>query len=529
MDIKQLMGRVVDALYDGLTGGSAELPLPDNVTINWLMPGVPFHESAFDFAIAGPYAGPTQATLPEFRALVEFLMGEDGNGADGGEPMNRAEAIEQAKLLYQQNLLGTWEQWSRLADFIPLVKPPAEKSQWQARPETGKYKHVSVIYAQANQTLSQVYKDTLERCEVADEQLTEEQEKLVERMRALLVEEVEVEDFLTGEKKKEPRESRAMIAYKEKRNNYENAVTDYAARLARANSGTAADLIEWQRTGGIYRRRATEALRDWIATGYKNDVERAQATLSHILGGSMVQWKSNLLTILDDIENNTTGAFGYPFHPASVIPGAFARSGGWSQFEEFDMQRRITATTSARGGQASVGFQLGIFSVGGAGGGGVQEESVELESQSFGMEFEYTTVEIMRPAFNPNFFLSRGWRPRDEFVRDYGPLHSDGAKPPKGAMIGYPTKALFVRNLVIHSADIASFMRSRQDHVNAGGVVGIGPFVLGGRYQQTNRQHESNLDVQTASIRVNGLQLVGFISALFPYTANPSSDVQRWI
>jgi hypothetical protein len=172
MDIKQLMGRVIDALYDGLTGGSAELPLPDNVTINWLMPGVPFHESAFDFAIAGPYAGPTQATLPEFRALVESLMGDNGDGGDGGEPMTRAEAIEQAKLLYQQNLLGTWEQWSRLADFIPLVKPPAEKSQWQARPEAGKYKHVSVVYAQANQTLSQVYKDTLERCEVADEQLT---------------------------------------------------------------------------------------------------------------------------------------------------------------------------------------------------------------------------------------------------------------------------------------------------------------------------------------------------------------------
>jgi hypothetical protein len=40
---------------------------------------------------------------------------------------------------------------------------------------------------------------------------------------------------------------------------------------------------------------------------------------------------------------------------------------------------------------------------------------------------------------------------------------------------------------------------------------------------------ESNLDIQGASITVRGLQLVGFVSALFPYTANPSPDVKRWI
>ena len=105
----------------------------------------------------------------------------------------------------------------------------------------------------------------MERCEVADDELTEQQKKLVERAKALLQEKVEVEDFLTGEKKTEIRESRVMIAYKEKRVAYENAVIDYAVRLARANNGTSADLIEWSRSGGIYKQRANQALRDWIA------------------------------------------------------------------------------------------------------------------------------------------------------------------------------------------------------------------------------------------------------------------------
>ena len=55
MNLKELSGRIIDELYSGLTGGTAELPLPSNMMINWVQPGIPFHESAFDWAIAGPY------------------------------------------------------------------------------------------------------------------------------------------------------------------------------------------------------------------------------------------------------------------------------------------------------------------------------------------------------------------------------------------------------------------------------------------------------------------------------------------
>lgn len=75
MRLEDLSGKIIDELYSGLTGGSAELPLPENININWLQPGIPFHESAFDWAIAGPYAGPTPLTLDYFRELVETLQG----------------------------------------------------------------------------------------------------------------------------------------------------------------------------------------------------------------------------------------------------------------------------------------------------------------------------------------------------------------------------------------------------------------------------------------------------------------------
>ncbi len=528
LTLEQLCNRIIDELYAGLTGGSADLPLPQNMFINWVQPGIVFDESAFDWAIAGPYAGPTQQTLPFFRALVEANMA--GGGEAGGEPMERAAALEAAKAQYQSNLLGSWEQWSRLVDFIPLVNPRPEQTTPTTHSGQGKHKHVSVIYGQANQRLSQVYQDTLTRCWVADDPLTDEQKQMVERMKRLLQEEVEVEDLLTGEKKKEFRESRVMTMYKEKQLAYENAVIDYAARLARANNGTAADLIEWNRSGGIYKQRATAALRDWIANGYKRDVETAQATINQILGTSMVAWVDKLRLDLEDIENNVSGSYGYPFFPAACLPGSFARLRGWTRFQNYKLDQTVRSSGSSRSWGGSAGLNLGLFSIGASASGSHQQSNYSYQQETFGIDFEYMAVEIVRPAFNPNFFMSRGWKPKDSFIRDYKTaVHSDGKETPAGAMIGYPTKALFVRNLTIHSSSFANYMSQQQDSISAGGSFGWGPFSVGGRYSQSRRESESNLHIDGSKITMLGLQLVGFLSVLFPYTANPSPDVKKWI
>jgi hypothetical protein len=537
MKLEDLMGYVINQLEEGLTGGTADLPLPANMQLNWLSPGMPIDESFFDFAIAGPFAGPTPTTLDYFRELVETLMGpqqdadpDTGDAEASPLGLDRGQAIEEAKRMYQQHLLGCWEQWSRLVDFIPAAAPSEADNSWTAEAGAGQNKHVSVVYGQSNRKLSTVYKDTLQLCKVADDALTDEETQLLERMKALLSVEVEVEDFLTGEIKMEPRPSPAMDAYMKYKQAYEEAAIDYATRLARSSNGTASDAIEFQQSGGIYRQRAIQAQRDWIARGYKNDIERAQAAISHITGQSMVLWKDNLLQTVLNIENSTTGQFGASFAPASVIPGAFARSTGWSQFSERSLKRTVETSRSSRSGEGRGGLSLGIVTIGGGGGGSRTTQSMDFSRTEFGIEFEYTSVEIPRFSFEPSFFDSRGWKPDEVFVRDYQTdQHSDGEASPEGAMIGFPTKALFVRNLVIHSSEVVSFVRSKETTADGGGFIGIGPFVIGGKYQQSNRSSKRNFEYDGASIRVNGMQLMGFMSHRFNKAANPSPDVQKWI
>ncbi|WP_293572654.1 hypothetical protein [Phaeobacter sp.] len=536
MKLEDLMGYIIDQLEEGLTGGTADLPLPANTQLNWLSPGMSLDETFFDFAIAGPFAGPTPTTLEYFRELVETLMGpQQPQSPDLGEaevrPMglDRAQAIEEAKRLYQQHLLGCWEQWSRLVDFIPAAAPTEADSSWSAEPGAGQNKHVSVVYGQSNRKLSTVYKDTLQMCEVADDTLSAAEQATLERMKALLSTEQEVVDLL-GNTRVEPVPSPALQAYGTYKQAYEDAVIDYAMRLARSNNGSAADAAEFQQSGGIYRQRAIQAQRDWIARGYKNDVERAQAAINHITGKSMVLWKDNLLQTVLNQENATTGQFGAAFAPASVIPGGFARSGGWSRFSEKSLTRTVRSSRQIQGGGGRMGLSLGAFTLGGGAGGSRMSQSMDLSRSEFGIEFDYTAVEIMRTAFEPSFFDSRGWRASASFRRDYQTdQHSDGGAPPVGAMIGYPTKALFVRNLVIHSSEVASYLRAKQSAANGGGFVGIGPFVIGGRYQQSNRSSKRNYEIDDATIRVQGMQLIGFLSHRFNKTSDPSPDIQAWI
>jgi hypothetical protein len=524
MKLDELMGIVIDELYAGLTGGDAELPLPKDTMINWLMPAMVLHESEFDFAIAGPFAGPSPLTLPFFKSLVETIMGDNAG-------MDRAQAIDQAKAMYQSHLLGTWENWSRIVDFIPLESPTPEQSRWQRERDPGaKYKHTQIVYAQAGRTLSQTYADTLNNCEVADDELTENEKKIIERMRSLLQEEVEVEDFLSGEKRREIRASKVMLAYEEYRTKYENAVADYAARLARSQTGTAADRIEWNRSGGIYRSRAKQALTDWVGRGYKNDVQTAQATIDNILGTSMVLWWEKLKSDVDEVDNNVNGAFGYPFFPATVVPGSFARNPNWATYQEMHVESHTKMTSSTRSGSATVGFSLGIFNVGAAGGGGVEDFAYDMTGKSFGIKFDYTQVQIVRPAYNANWFWARGWRPKPGFEQlGYPPLHSNGAEHPSGAMIAFPTAALFVRNLTIYSREVADHVKRHADKAQGGGFIGIGPFCIGGTYAQTNNSRETSFTYDESSVTMNGIQLVAFLSTKIPKAADPSPDIKKWV
>ena len=289
----------------------------------------------------------------------------------------------------QQNLLGTWEQWSRLVDFIPLVNPTAEESRSVAKRQQGKHKHLSIVYAQANQTLSQVYQDTLQRCEVADEQLTQERRTSSSGCGPADQSRSRSRTSSRGRSARATGEpGHARVQGEAQR--LQNAVIDYAARLARANGGSAAEhFVEWQRSGGVYRRRATEALRDWIGSGSRRHRTRAGHAEPHPgqLHGA-VEGRPAADPPGHREQHDWCVRLPVPPRPR-FFPADSHAPEGWSRFEELNMERTVHLNDELARRRRENSASRSACSRWAAPQAEGRRTSGRLPAKTFGMEFWY--------------------------------------------------------------------------------------------------------------------------------------------
>lgn len=103
-------------------------------------------------------------------------------------------------------------------------------------------------------------------------------------------------------------------------------------------------------------------------------------------------------------------------------------------------------------------------------------ESFQLDE--FSLSFSMAQVQVVRPWFFPEFLENRGWDLRKGEGWNYDEMPSDGGSPPHGRFIGYPLQALFIKDLTIHSAQLAQAYNSHSSSVSANAGVGWGPFTL---------------------------------------------------
>jgi hypothetical protein len=108
-------------------------------------------------------------------------------------------------------------------------------------------------------------------------------------------------------------------------------------------------------------------------------------------------------------------------------------------------------------------------------------------------------------------------------------MPSDGNVPPNGPngqCIGFPTIALFARNIRIESKEFVSAYREERSRVGGGGAVGYGPFMLGGTYSSAHGETQLDTEDTDSTLTVNGMQLIGFVNHLLPKSPNPLPELK---
>jgi hypothetical protein len=247
----------------------------------------------------------------------------------------------------------------------------------------------------------------------------------------------------------------------------------------------------------------------------------------------------------DDLEKaRLTGlASGSDFFYTSLIPGHFATSTGWTNFEfssgDFTSYRSSVHSTRKWDTSASGGF-LGIF--GGSGGGGSnsnrREYTEKINSDYFWLKFRIAQVPIVRPWFKQAFLNSKCWRFDENNPEAKNELISDGSTPPKGLIPAYPTTAIFISDLYMKLGQTQSFDTFMAENSNSagrgGGFVSIGPFFGGGSYSRStssgSTEHSSGSFYNSQELKVDGMQLVGYkCHVMSERCPNPLPSITNWI
>jgi hypothetical protein len=466
-----------------VTGGDAKVPASPQSFLTWCAPGIPMTPESFEFAASGLGTG---KTAEDEKRII--------NGAYS---------------------------WSQLVDFVPDVTAAysSEQQQGMFRPN-----------GQAR--LSTIYGDILRFSKVVSQDLTPAEQAKLDRFRSLLSTKRTVTDIITDEKKEVTDDSPMLKAYYEKQAAYVAAALQYNAKRIAAQSATGksgrAAVADWANNAELYRLQVKSAMDSWIAAGYRNEVDAINAYINNIGRRNMATWKQGLVEQYDDAVLNGT-APGQRFRFTNVIPGDFAKSGGWTGYSMSHETTHSQTESSATSWGASGGLSLGLFSIGASASGESSKYSSNYEVSKFGLSMELCQALVCRSWFEGTFFQNRGWTLRKGEGWMYDQMPSDGATPPNGphgTFIGFPTIAVFARNIRIESAEFVAAYKDEKSRVGVGGSVGYGPFILGGSYSHATGQTQVDTEVTDEAITCKGMQCVAFVNHLLGQTPNPLPELK---
>jgi len=292
---EDLMQALIDKLYNTITGSSEDIKIPRNKFVTWLLPGISVEPEDFLFCAKGL-----------------------GAGSDA----------EEDKKMYQQAFY-----FSKLFDFVPDISDPLVY--------TGEMEQS--IFTSTQDTISSVYNDILKYSQVADHEITPEQQAKIQKFRNLMSVTKEVKNLVTDEIELRTEPGSITIAYETKMKEYIDAVDEYMDLLIYAQAATGSDpeakrrVSAWANKGPTLRKKVNAAYDAWISQGYKNEYEQMNAFINQVTQRSMVLYKKDLQEKFERARLSNPGAGDAgDFYYTTLLPGNFATGGGWTEFTFYE-------------------------------------------------------------------------------------------------------------------------------------------------------------------------------------------------
>lgn len=501
--VNAVLGKITDVL---INGDGKVIPKSDDHFVAFMSPGIPMLNDDFNYALEG--MGGT------FRQNVNNDDLEGSVGPKEPDP----NAPPPAQLLAQDALMKYMraESFFTLVDLVPDTSGIIDTGRINTwNPEA----RVSSIYAMA-----------LQQSQVVDNQPDEETKKKIELWRGFLTKTVETVNVETGETIEEIRDSDRVAAYNDKMLEYLTAGLEYnGMRISALANIDQAAVQQFGINASLLQLKVRAAMNAWSGSGFKGDVEKLNALIQSVEDRAFVLLKQRYKedfarAILTNPSSGSNFLFTMPASPA------FARGdSGWSEYTfnsgSFASNHKFKSSSTSGG----VAFAFGP--VIGAGKGSLKRESWHdtIDTKEFNLSFKLARVPISRPWLHLDYLLSAFWRFDQNNAILKNAMISDGGKSAAGLMPAITTDCIFVKDLTLNFGSRNSEFERKVKEVGGRGGVSFGPFHVGGPHASKSDERSFNAEWSSQGVKINALQLLGFVCFIMPQSPNPHPDITQWI
>jgi hypothetical protein len=331
-------------------------------------------------------------------------------------------------------------------------------------------------------------------------------------------------DFGTGRVVEVIVDSLLLERYKEYEARWQQALDEYNNELEtylnRMDEPVAYEI--WTRKEPRLRDKVNRAYNTWDAAG-KGYVEEKLGFIANIQNRGSNQYFAALRNRYNDYKRADPNGGEYLF--TKYFPQKFwePSAGSWMtfKFNEKDVHKVDTRSVTNWGGRT--GGRAGFWSWGGS----VSRHSTittnDSDIRSFDLSVELARIPIRRSWMDAGILSRRSWKfdntiPVSEYL-------SDGANPPTGTMVSFPTSMIVARNLSLKIDMTSERNKYSLEKISGSLRGGWGPFSLRGNYNRETERTTHDFTQRGSGIECSGMQVIGFLCQVLPKSPDPDTTL----
>ncbi|GHO60413.1 hypothetical protein [Ktedonobacter robiniae] len=292
-------------------------------------------------------------------------------------------------------------------------------------------------------------------------------------------------------------------------------------------------LQNWPIDGTLYHDDADEALDRWVSLGHKEEIEHALATLAAQGTDPAIalisRAKKHYINSLNEFQS--VGEIPYTV----MLPRTWYdpdNDDGWNEYTSDDAHSESHYQSSSTSYGGGGGFSIGFWSAGASFNHADQQSSLDMQANDLEISFKYCTVDIKRPWLDTSLLNLKNWFLMGDYKKGCISDGTMGQHLPAHAteptfLPSIVTSLILIKDLSIRWSNWKEHWDAHSETTSASVSVGYGPFSINGTYSHHGQQSNFSADTDGESLRVPGIQLIGYVSTINPLS--PAVDSSQFL